>query len=217
MTPFYYDGTRKALAINSGSASNQYSWAGAKTTWTGTSGTYDITLTTLGETDGESPYRIKVNGVVVGEYTNQSTSTDYAPQLTTFYGIEINTGDEIQVESQAVTNGLVPEGTSTGFSRGRWQQIELSKSVTTALMNSPFALKKYVQISALNSNEIRLDVSESGRYQIRIYSIEGRILLNQNTALHAGSNTLAVQLPYRGVFLMRVLSKQLSVQKLFHF
>jgi hypothetical protein len=115
-----------ALMINAAETTYRDAFATASTPFAGRAGTYDITLTTLLETDGESPYEVLVNGVVVGSVTNSTTSTDYALENHVFSEITIPSGATISVRSKAVTNGLIPEGDGTAYSRGRWRQIEFS-------------------------------------------------------------------------------------------
>ena len=120
----YKDAARNAIAVNPIQAGTN--WAAASTTFTGNTGTYDITLNTLSELDGESSYRLLVNGTLVGTYQNPSTTTDYSPNSKVWTAIQVPAGATIQVECQAHTNGLIPEGTSTAYSRGRWTSVVFS-------------------------------------------------------------------------------------------
>jgi hypothetical protein len=126
--PYYIDNTRDALAINAANTSNQDKWAKASVTFDGADGIYTLTLSTLTETDGESPYAVYVNGKLVGNYTNPVSATDYQVKTKSFADVELKTGDVITVQSKAVTNGTIPEGSGTAYSRGRWRQIELEKT-----------------------------------------------------------------------------------------
>lgn len=128
--PYYIDDTRKALAINASNNSYREVFARASTVFEGETGQYDVTITALGEIDGECEYRFVVDGVVVGSAVNQPADTDYEVQLHTFQGINIPSGAEIAVESNALTNGLIPEGDSTAFARGRWQTVVLDGPTT---------------------------------------------------------------------------------------
>ena len=85
-----------------------------------------FTINSMQELDGESTFKLKLNGNLIGQFTNPrihgTTTPDY-----TIYSQQINTtpvaikaGDVIQVEFNNATNGLVPEGTTTATSRGRW-------------------------------------------------------------------------------------------------
>lgn len=127
--PAYEDGARGAIAVNS--VQHGDAWAAARTTFTGVTGTYDITLTTLTEIDGESNYRMLVNGNLVGTFQNPVSATDYAPATKKWTSIMVNNGDQIQVEFQAHTNGTIPEGDGTAYARGRWTDLAFTCSGTT--------------------------------------------------------------------------------------
>jgi hypothetical protein len=128
MVPFVADAARSALSINAANLAYRDAWAGAQAVFAGASGTYDLALTALLELDGESPYRILVNGKVVAEFKNQGTKTDYVPQVHLATAIPVSKGDTLVVQAKAVTNGLVPEGTGTAYSRGRWTNLTLTSS-----------------------------------------------------------------------------------------
>lgn len=121
LSPAYWDNDRQALAIDA----VQYKgvFAGASKTFSGVTGKYNITLNTLSELDGESSYRLKVNGVQVGTFMNPETTVDYSPASTTFSNVDVSNGDVIQVEFSSHTNGKIPEGDITAYSRGRWTSV----------------------------------------------------------------------------------------------
>ena len=78
------------------------------------------------ETDGESEYTVSINGVEVLKSTNAPTSIDYfIHEGHAKQNVQLKRGDIIQVTSNAVTNGLIPEGDITAFSRGRWTELML--------------------------------------------------------------------------------------------
>lgn len=135
LVPAYKDNDRSAIAVNS--VEYETEWAGAKTNFTGTSGTYDITLTTLTEIDGESSYRLRVGGNLVGTYKNPESNTDYAPSTKTWTGVSVNDGDVVQVECQAHTNGKIPEGGGTAYARGRWTQVDFKCTSSNNTNNPP--------------------------------------------------------------------------------
>ncbi len=120
--PTYKDNQRKAIAVDPIAQGTK--WAAAKTNFTGKTGTYDIVLTTLTELDGESSYIVKVGGKEIGTFKNPTTTNDYTPATKKWNNISVKDGDEIQVECQAHTNGNIPEGNGTAFSRGRWTKVE---------------------------------------------------------------------------------------------
>lgn len=126
--PYYKDGRHRALAINAGNRSLRDKWAKAETTFDGANGIYDITITTLTELDGESTYRLLVNGVEAGSFTNPASQKDYDPACHTWPGITIAKGDKLAVESKPHTNGKIPERGGTAWARGRWRDLRLAPS-----------------------------------------------------------------------------------------
>ncbi len=124
--PGYKDKDRKALAIDAAQHQNKFAAAEAK--FSGKSGTYDLVLNALTETDGESTYRVLVAGKKVGEATNPATKKDYQIAPHRFDGIAVKTGDTIRVEFNSASNGQIPEGDAFAFSRGRWRSIQVLKS-----------------------------------------------------------------------------------------
>lgn len=151
-SPAYKDNVRNALAIDA----SQYQgvFAAASTVFSGQDGTYDITLNTLRELDGESSYRVKVNGNLVGTYQNPTTTVDYAPSSMTFDQISILNGDLIQVEFSSHTNGTIPEGNSTAFSRGRWTSLAFTCSTDGGVAGNP-GLEGVTPIGVVLSGELR--------------------------------------------------------------
>lgn len=129
--PYYKDNINKALAINASVKTNRDKFAKAATTFTGKDGTYNMTLTTLAEFDGECTYRLLVNDEIVGTYQNTSVSKkdDYQVQTVTFMGNDINKNDIISVESNTHTNGLIPEGNGTAWARGRWKSVSMKPTI----------------------------------------------------------------------------------------
>ncbi|MEM1107545.1 MAG: hypothetical protein AAGH99_02540 [Planctomycetota bacterium] len=126
--PYYVDKWRDVLAINAGNVNFRDKWAKATTEFAGDDGTYDVTITTIGEFDGESTYRLYVDGELVGEHQNTAVdkSGDMKPQTHVWKGVAVKKGQTIGVESNPHTNGKIPEGDGTAWARGRWQQLEFS-------------------------------------------------------------------------------------------
>ena len=120
-SPAYLDENNACLAIDA----SQYKdvFAAAKSFFAGMSGAYDVSITTLAEVDGESSYRLLVNGDLVGEFKNPSTTVDYAEKVHTWKNVAMTIGATIQVEFSSHTNGKVAEGSSTAYSRGRWTSL----------------------------------------------------------------------------------------------
>ncbi|CAA6679344.1 MULTISPECIES: PKD domain-containing protein [unclassified Lentimonas] len=123
---YYVDTARNALGINASIVEFRDQFARASLTFDGEPDTYDVVVTALKEEDGECTYRLLVNGVQVGSATNDPTATDYESQQHLFEDVVIPAGAEISVESNSVTNGLIPEGSGTAYARGRWTTLNLS-------------------------------------------------------------------------------------------
>jgi hypothetical protein len=121
--PAYKDDGHDALAIDPGRYKDQF--AAAEATFTGKAGTYDITLTTMTETDGESTYKLLIGGKLVGRFTNPKTSQDYKPTLKTWKNISVGKGATIRVEFNTATNSNKKTG-RIPYARGRWIALTLT-------------------------------------------------------------------------------------------
>ncbi len=124
----YFDKNRDAIAINAANKELRNVFSAATTKFQGKSGRYDVTLKTLTEIDGESVYLFRLNGERIGRFVNTASEIDYSPSYGTWKGIEISKGDEIRVDSKPATNGKIPEGDETAWSRGRWSSLILTPS-----------------------------------------------------------------------------------------
>jgi hypothetical protein len=104
-------------------------WAAAKTVFDGETGTYDIKLTTLQETDGECSYKVLVNGTLAMEFQNprihNTTSPDYTPVTFGVKNIQIPKNATIQVDFKSHSNKLIPEGAGFAYARGRWRSLSI--------------------------------------------------------------------------------------------
>ncbi|MBK1825466.1 DUF5060 domain-containing protein [Haloferula rosea] len=146
---YYADNGNDALAIAANIVENRTGFARASRAFDGPTGTYDVTITTMTEEDGESTYHLLVNGVQVATYTNPyvfveqgNSPLDLQPHTHTWSGISIPNGATIAIESNADTNGEIPENGGTAWARGRWQQIEICSS--TSLVRPPAGRIAYV-------------------------------------------------------------------------
>ncbi|MEO0795571.1 MAG: hypothetical protein AAFX93_10425 [Verrucomicrobiota bacterium] len=130
--PYYVDNGNDALAINAGNTNYRDKFARAQLTFDGQSGRYDITITTMTEEDGESTYRLLINGSVISTYQNPrvGSSADLQPNNHTWGNIQINNGDTLAIESNSASNDIIPEDGGFAWARGRWQQIELVPNTT---------------------------------------------------------------------------------------
>jgi hypothetical protein len=118
----YKDGGHDALAIDPRKHKNKF--AAAETKFTGDAGVYDITLTTMAETDGESTYRVLVDGKRVGTFTNPRTSVDYKPTPKTWNKVSVSKGASLRVEFNTATNSKQTSG-HIPYARGRWGALTL--------------------------------------------------------------------------------------------
>ncbi|TWU57091.1 Dockerin type I repeat protein [Rubripirellula tenax] len=130
---YYADNPNDALAINAAVVADRDKFARASHTFTGQSGVYPLRITTLTEEDGESIYRLLVNGSVVGTYQNprigSGSPLDLQPNQHVWNDIALQSGDIVSVESNTDTNGEIPEGTGTAWARGRWRSLDLFTGV----------------------------------------------------------------------------------------
>jgi len=131
VVPYYRHNGVNALAINAADESYRDKFARATMNFAEVSGVYDVTITALGETDGDGEFRFLVDGVVVGSAVNSPASQDYGEQLHTFENISIPQGAVIGVESIAVSNGMIPEGNAFAYARGRWTRLTIADAVTS--------------------------------------------------------------------------------------
>ncbi|MEL6894861.1 MAG: DUF5060 domain-containing protein, partial [Planctomycetota bacterium] len=151
----YKDSARKAWAINAQRFRDQY--AAAETSFPGSPGTYDVVLTTLTETDGESSYRFKVGGKLIGTVKNDATAKDYKPQNHRFKNVTLNIDDVLRIEFNSASNGKIPEGDGFAYARGRWTTLTILKP------GAPLA-KKAPPITSTSSGK---QASASGDFQFR--------------------------------------------------
>ncbi|MEM6391836.1 MAG: hypothetical protein AAF797_03600 [Planctomycetota bacterium] len=124
--PAYFDKGRNALAINS--VRHPDTFAAARGVFDGPTGTYNVTLVSLTEIDGESTYRFVVDGKRVAEVQNPDDGEDFAPHEHVLKGVTIAKGSVLQMEFNAVTNGKIPEGNGTAYARGRWRALRFTPS-----------------------------------------------------------------------------------------
>lgn len=132
--PYYVDKARNALAINAAREEYRGKFAAAQHRFQGEEGTYALTLFSMQETDGESVYTVSINGQEVLKTKNAATKNDYSiHEAHAAQDIKLKQGDIIQVTSNATTNGLIPEGDTTAYARGRWIELMLIKSGSETL------------------------------------------------------------------------------------
>lgn len=128
--PFYIEEERDGhpgLAINSIMYEGEY--AAADHVWEGATGTYDVTIGIRGEFDGEPTYIFQLGNtphrLTVAPRTEIPIT---APIPHTWTGIQIANGQTIRLVANNATNGLLPEGDATGYARGRWSYLILTRT-----------------------------------------------------------------------------------------
>lgn len=162
--PYYSESPgRPSLAIDAAIESYRNKFARASMVYEGATGYFDITLVTLAELDGEAPYRVLIDDVLVGSANNPEVVVDYTSVRNIFENIVIPQGAVISVESLANTNGKIPEGDGTAFARGRWTSLELDSSSTGTITEDESDLAVDVSIDAS-----RLVVGESSTLTVNI-------------------------------------------------
>ncbi len=203
--PYYKDiaGERNVLAINAADENYREKFARADHVFSGASGVYTVTIRALGEIDGDCEYRLLVNGVLIGSMANPSVEEDYTVVDHAFEGVAIATNDVISVESNALSNGLIPEGDGFAFARGRWrtlildQQSELTTdnannvdlSLTVSADSTNTTLGVPVEISLVVNNAANMAVASNAAIEttlpdsLSFFSSEACLQDNQNAQL----------------------------------
>lgn len=127
--PFYLHEKQAALAINAAKKEYRNKYAMADHVFKSKKKkSYQLTLITLSEIDGESQYQVLLNGKIIGQFKNAETQTDYKENYFTINKIEVKPDDIITVASMADTNGKIPENNETAYARGRWRAIALTEN-----------------------------------------------------------------------------------------
>ena len=124
----YIDEKLGVLAINASNPQyrNVFLSAQHKADWVTTKQTYRAQLDVIAENDGESRYTLSVNGVALLRGVAPETEEVFIPGAVDLGNVTLSPGDMIAIASEAVTNGKIPEGDGTAFSRGRWSALRLS-------------------------------------------------------------------------------------------
>lgn len=123
--PAYQHKGKNALAIDATKYKGDF--ALAESVFTGEKGLYVITLITLGETDGESEYKVFLGDKEIAAAKNAPTTTDYAPQEHALGKVRLRSGDKLKVAFNSSSNGKIPEGDAFAYARGRWTMLRLEK------------------------------------------------------------------------------------------
>lgn len=120
--PFYIHRGIDALAVNSEMYENQY--AIAEYTFDRKKGEYEIKISTLLEVDGESTYKLMINGKQVTQLVNDETEIDYTEKIYSFGKFALNQGDVIGIAFNNISNEKIVEYDGEfAFARGRWKNL----------------------------------------------------------------------------------------------
>ena len=144
---YYIDKKTKVLGINAGNKNYRDVYASAKMIFNGETGMYKAMFVSFIENDGESDYKINVNGETIATVQNKETKKPLARYDSNLGVVYLEKGDVIEVMSKAVTNGKIPENDETAWARGRWQSIFLTPS---PVLNLKSELKNVKAFSAKN-------------------------------------------------------------------
>lgn len=123
----YKDDVRQALAIDAANPQFRNIMLGASRSvdWVKTPTAYDVEIQYMSEKDGESRYELWVNDVLVKSTQAVETDLEFEAHITLWRNVTLAQHDILTVKSNAVTNGKIPEGDGTAYSRGRWIKLDL--------------------------------------------------------------------------------------------
>jgi hypothetical protein len=125
IVPAYMDTGHSALAVNPEQYKDKF--AAAETTFKGKPREYDVIILTMMETDGESTYKLKVDGKQIGTFTNPKTSEDYKPTYHIWKDVSLAADAKIRIEFNSATNSTARQGSRKAYSRGRWTELIIAK------------------------------------------------------------------------------------------
>ncbi|WP_205660311.1 hypothetical protein [Cognatitamlana onchidii] len=122
---YYKEKKRGTLAINASIIEYRNKYASAYTVFNVTNGDYMLVLNTIAENDGESKYKVFVNGTELALVVNPETEATFNKTQLYLGDVFLTKNDTITISSKAVTNGKIPEKGGTAWSRGRWSSLIL--------------------------------------------------------------------------------------------
>jgi hypothetical protein len=96
----------------------------AEVRFNGPAATYTLILLAVAEEDGESVYRLAINGVDLPPRVNPTTAEKRKPVRHRWSGIALRPGDQIRVYFSGRSNRKIPERGGFAWSRGRWRLLE---------------------------------------------------------------------------------------------
>jgi hypothetical protein len=115
------DAALHGLAVNPRQHRDRF--AAAELVFAGPAGTYRLELLAVAEEDGESVYRLAVNGALLAARANPPSAAKRTPVVHQWNGVKLRPGDRLAVHFAGRSNGRIPEGDSFAWSRGRWRTL----------------------------------------------------------------------------------------------
>jgi len=100
--------------------------AAAEMVFKGTAGRFILQLTAVAEEDGESTYRLVVNGRALERRQNPPVLEKRVPVNHRWGPLALEPGDRIQIVFAGATNGKIPERGGTAWARGRWRSLSIT-------------------------------------------------------------------------------------------
>lgn len=183
------------LSGASGGASNNVvraksstSYGEATTNFAGATGVYDIDVAYFDADDGESPYRLSVDGTVLGTWTANETTSGQTMRTQTFLSVVVLNGDEIKVESmeESGEKGIIdyvefdyvsdiPTTPPPGDPGTVWIEAEAGNEVSPLLESSDTAASggRYIASGTEDNGTSSLDfsVDTAGTYYLWVRKI----------------------------------------------
>ncbi len=154
-TQYYKDKRNKALAIKANIVAQRKGFAKAGAVFMGEEGLYMVTLQSMAEQDGESTYNLYKNKTLIRSLSNPQVTEPFKHVTLNFGTLYLKKGEKIYISSNAHTNGIIPEGEGTAWSRGRWNSILFTK--TTILEAENLKKAKAIQPDANNKFEVEAE------------------------------------------------------------
>lgn len=130
--PYLVDKGRKCLEVDASKHKDKF--AAAEHTFKGQPSNYDLSLTVYVEADGESSFRLLVDGKAVGAtFKNPRVpkARDHDKHVHTWKGVSLKTGSKIQIQSNSISNGLIKEGSGYAWARGKWLTLAMAPLTTS--------------------------------------------------------------------------------------